>query len=515
MPGRGVSMSGAGDDRSVVAGSIRRLAVRASAWTTVSYAYGEGTRLVSSLVIAFLLARADNIAALGLIAYANILTRGLQMLSDVGLNMSVVQHARGEDEAFLRTAWSVQAIRGVVMWVLCVGLAWPWAWFFGEPSLVLVVPVVGFSVVLAGFASPGALLAERKLRGGLLAALEMVPQTAAVLVMLVWASIEATVWALASATVVRMLVRMVLSHALAPPSGFRFVFDREALGSILRFGAWIFLSTALTFGTMELPALTIGKAFDAETLAIFSLALMYAMLPSQAVVRLARQALFPALSAVVNRGGDLGGALARVQGPLRTFGGFASAALFASGPWFVLAVYPDKLWDASWMLLGLAWVPLLRILSECSRSPLLARGNARATAIGQGLKLVSLGVLLPLGIWRFGLHGAVAAAVASEAVQYVAYAVQAERQGLRTLRGDALALFGAVLAGVAGLAASVWVWSVGGPALGLEGRVLAGVALLGGLVVPAAVYARGAWRSVRAVRGAGNGSEVERMGGSG
>ena len=47
-------------------GSIRGLAVRASVWTTVSFFYGEGTRLASNVVIAYLFAREDNIGALGL-----------------------------------------------------------------------------------------------------------------------------------------------------------------------------------------------------------------------------------------------------------------------------------------------------------------------------------------------------------------------------------------------------------------------------------------------------------------
>jgi hypothetical protein len=45
------------------------------------------------------------------------------MFSDFGLNASVIRSARGDDPVFLQTAWTVQILRGVMLWLISVMLA--------------------------------------------------------------------------------------------------------------------------------------------------------------------------------------------------------------------------------------------------------------------------------------------------------------------------------------------------------------------------------------------------------
>ena len=89
------------------------LAIRGSFWTIVGYAASQLLRLASTLVLARQLLSPQ---AFGLVALVNVFLTGLDMLSDLGIGMDVVQHARGDDPAFINTAFLIQAGRGFILW---------------------------------------------------------------------------------------------------------------------------------------------------------------------------------------------------------------------------------------------------------------------------------------------------------------------------------------------------------------------------------------------------------------
>jgi len=50
---------------------------------------------------------------------------GVAMFSDVGIEQSIIHNKRGNDPAFVNTAWTVKVIRGVLMWLVLCLLAAP------------------------------------------------------------------------------------------------------------------------------------------------------------------------------------------------------------------------------------------------------------------------------------------------------------------------------------------------------------------------------------------------------
>jgi len=56
----------------------------------------------------------------GIMAIATMVPVILTLLSDVGLHQNIVQSRRGDDPAFLDTVWSVQIVRGFVLWAIAL-----------------------------------------------------------------------------------------------------------------------------------------------------------------------------------------------------------------------------------------------------------------------------------------------------------------------------------------------------------------------------------------------------------
>lgn len=483
---------------------MRRRAVRGSAWVVASFVYGQGVRLVGNIVLAYLLR--DDIGVLGIMVLVNSLNRGLQMASSVGLNLSVVQHEKGEELWFLHTAWTLQVIRGALLFLVCCIVAVPYAAFYGEPVLVALVPFTGLVLVAVAFQSPGLWLAERRVEVWRPIAVDVITQTISLGTMIVWAAISPSVWALAVGIVLSGVVRACASYAIAPASRPRFRLDRGACGSMLRFGGWLLIGTLLTYFATDAPTLAMGRVFTKDDLAVFAVALMLATFSSQCVSKIASMVIFPLFSEVKNRGGDLVGAAGRVLSPLRVMGGAATAAMYASGPMAVTLLWPSEMANAAWMVRLLAMTAMLVVLGDSLKMLLLSLGEARPTVWGHVSKLVALAVLLPAGAWwttrtmGWGLPGFVAGAALSEAARYLTYSLLSRRYGVRSLVGDGRWMAVMALAAVTGaFAADAAFGAAASSGVGTRVAAFAGGAAGGAAVL--ALYAVPMLRASRELRG--------------
>ncbi len=179
--------------------------VRSSAWTALGYGGGQIMRLASNLILTRLLFP----EAFGLMALVSVFLVGLTMFSDVGVGPSIMQHKRGDEPAFLNTAWTIQVIRGVLLWLGSLALAYPAAQFYGEPELALLLPVAGISLVIHGLEPTRIETAMRHLRVGMITSLDLIAQGIGIVAMIVMAWLLQSVWALAFGWIVSSLARLI------------------------------------------------------------------------------------------------------------------------------------------------------------------------------------------------------------------------------------------------------------------------------------------------------------------
>src|SRR6056297_894581 len=109
--------------------ALRARAIRSTALTVFKFGGANFLRLGSNLILTRILFP----EAFGLMALVAVFLTGLKMFSDFGLNASIIRSARGDDPIFLQTAWTVQILRGIMLWLISVMLAGPVAAFYEEP----------------------------------------------------------------------------------------------------------------------------------------------------------------------------------------------------------------------------------------------------------------------------------------------------------------------------------------------------------------------------------------------
>src|SRR5258708_36511693 len=115
--------------------------LRGTIWTIGAYGISQVLRLVTNIFLARLLA--PDIFGTMLIVYS--LRTGLELISDVGIGQNIVYNKNAENPDFYNTAWSLQLIRSVVLWLVFLAAAVPIARFYQSPVLTLFVPFTAFS----------------------------------------------------------------------------------------------------------------------------------------------------------------------------------------------------------------------------------------------------------------------------------------------------------------------------------------------------------------------------------
>ncbi len=426
----------------VIAGQTRRslksLAIHGSILTIVAYGAGQILRLGSNLILARLLFP----EAFGLMALLHVFRQGLHMLSDTGIHSSIIQDERGDDSEFLNTAWTIQVIRGCGLWIIACILAWPAAWLFSRNDplgwqLTELIPVIGLTVLMHGFNSTYFIRLNRHLLLGRMTVLNLASQLLGIVVMVSWALVHRSVWALVAGSLAAAALQLILSHLMVWSTRNRFHWDRDSVRALFTFGKWIFVSTAITFLAMQADRLLLSNLVPLGVLGVYSIGLMFASLPKEIVSRLNNAVLFPLLSNHTRTNKEsLSG---KVQQARRIVLPAATCILLPVtllAPSFFQLLYDDRYHDAGWMAQLLCISVWFSMLIFTSGSALLAIGNTRALAISNAANVVVTIAGCLIGFFLFGMTGFVLGFALGTLAGLVVIQSAMARQGIPILYDD-------------------------------------------------------------------------------
>ena len=449
---------------------------------------GQALRLAGNLVLARLLSP----DAFGLMAIVNVVLLGLQQISHVGIQPALVRPPRGEEPAFLHTAFTMQAVRGVGLFPACALLAAPIARFYGEPQLVWLLPVASITALFGGVVSTRMVLAQRRLRLERPTAIELGGRILSLIVMVGWAWHSPTVWALVAGGVVAAGTRAIASHLVLPGRRDRFRWDREAASEILGFGQWILLSTLLAFVATRFDVALLGKLLPLGLLGVYSVAIVLPGILRDVATQPIQAVLMPALSESHRQGPEvLARHFTRARAVLLPILVVAIVGGVIGAPAFFETLYDDRYHEAGWMAqLSFAWLWFM-LLQDTSGRALLALGDARSWALAAAVKAAATAAGCILGFQLGGLVGVLLGLAVASACGWAAVAWAMASRGLGVLRTDLL--YTALTAAL--VAAGVLGGRLAAQALAIESPALPTL-VIGGLILTP--YA--AWKAVPALK---------------
>src|SRR5262249_56997640 len=111
---------------------------------------------------------------------------------------------------------------------------------------------------------------QRSLAMGRLVLIDLISQVVSVAVMIGWALVERSVWALVAGGLASMATKAALSHLMLAGAGSGFAVDRASLAELLHFGRWILLSTVVTFLALQIDRLVLGVLVPIGMVGVYS-----------------------------------------------------------------------------------------------------------------------------------------------------------------------------------------------------------------------------------------------------
>lgn len=434
---------------SASASSVKKLAIRGAAWTMVGYGASQIIRFGSNLILTRLLAP----DLFGLMSIVNIFISGLHLFSDIGLQTNIVQSKRGDDPVFLNTAWSVQIVRGLLLWLGCILLAFPASQIYNQPQLLWLIPFVGFSSVITGFNSTALFTLNRHLGIKQLAIFELLGQLVSVITILIWAWFSPSVLALAVGGTTSAVFYLLYSHWLhsridgSTPN--RFTWEQSSVRELIFFGKWIFVSTVLTFLSTQADRLILGTLFTLNLLGVYGIAFALADIPTSVVAALSGKVLYPTYSKFIDLPRhEFRIKVLRNRAPMLIGLAFIVAMMAGCGDVLVKFLYPPQYSnDAAWMLplLSLGTWPLM--LTKTIDSVLFSLGQPRFIASASFFSFLFYIIGIPVGFHAFGPVGAVVSVAVSNIPIWIVITYALSRERLSVLSQDIVttALFAGIL----------------------------------------------------------------------
>jgi O-antigen/teichoic acid export membrane protein len=424
---------------------LGRLAVRGSIWTVVGFGLGQVLRLASNLILTRLLFP----EVFGLMALVTVFIQGLQLFSDFGVRGSVVNHERGDDPVFLNTVWTLRIVRGVCLWLCLCLLAPPLSAFYGEPAIRTLIPLVAFGSVMDGFVSTSVFTLQRHVEAGKLAALDLGTQVFSTALMIAWAWLSPSIWALVGGTLGGTLLNVLISHLMIPGYRNRIAWEKEAARALFRYGRWIFFATALTFIASHVDRAVLGKFVSMSQLGVYSIAVMLSQFLVQVSQQLGQRILFPVYAKLARRNdGDLRRRTLQIRVVL--------LACLLPPLWFLILwgrqvvgfLYDPRYADAGWMLQILAVGATITLTIESAQTVLLAQGDSFRHMLVQLVQATAFLGVSGVGGTLGGVPGFLVGIAASRIVAYPALCLCIRRYGvwLPKLDVTSFALSGGIVA---------------------------------------------------------------------
>lgn len=383
-------------------GTLASRALGGSILSVIGFGGGQIMRLASNLVLTRILAPQD----FGLMTLVTSFLVGLMMFSDMGLGPSIQQSKRGDDPAFLDTAWTIKVIRGAILLGFAVAIAWPLSIFYQAPQLAEILPVAAISLFVAGFNPTRIDTATRHLVLGRLTVLELAAQFINIGITVAAAWWLKSVWALAIGNISGALVLLLLTNVFLPGHANRFRMEPAARAELITFGKWIFLSTICGFMLAQGDRVILGRVLTLDQLGIYNIGLFLGSIPTLLGGAVANRLLIP-----MYRDHPPGQSHANFRTLARARAGVTvllcsfAVILALIGPWIADLLYDERYVQAGGILVVIAILQFPQILVLSYDYSALAAGDTRRYFFVQAIRFVIYTTAVLAGAWFAGLPG--------------------------------------------------------------------------------------------------------------
>lgn len=396
--------------------SLKQRAVQSGGWVIFGHLFSQLIRFGSNLILTRLLVP----DMFGVMAIVSVIIGGISMFSDVGLLQNIVQSKRGEDPDYLNTAWTIQILRGFVIFLVALLLGLSLYMFgqmgilssdtvYGNVDLPLILITVSISVIISSFNSIHLLVLNRKLMMSKMVIIDLLSQVIGIVFMLIWAWFHRDIWALVFGGVLASLVKMIMTHSVYIGERCHLQWDKDAVNEILHFGKWIFVSSIFGFLLNQGDRILLGGMLSAEMLGVYTIAFFLANSLKELMRKLIFSIFFPILSETIRTSLDiLEPTYYKIKNKIDGITFFSAGFLYATAETIINMLYDSRYEEAGWMLKILS-ISLIGTGSLLASQCFLASGKPKLETLLIFIQVCYFYAVMPSLFYFYNITGAIIA----------------------------------------------------------------------------------------------------------
>ena len=365
------------------------------AWRMVTRLLG----LASTLTLVRLLLPAD----FGLVALGSGFALAVDALSILGVEDALIRHP-SPSPAMYHTAFTMNAVRGVMTALVIAIAAIPVGVFFKEPRLANVLFALALGSLVQGVNSVGVVDFRRDMVFQKEFALQVLPRLVSIVVTIVTAFAWRSYWALVAGTLTGRAVRMLFSFRMHP---YRAQLTLSAWRDLIGFSLWTWATAMVELVLVRTDGFIIGRIMSPTSVGIYSVGQEIAVLPTTEFIEPLCRVCFSSF-ALTRTGG--GGSVPETY--LRVV---ASAFLITLPAGIGISLVADPLVRLAVGIKWLAAIPVIQVIGLVSVATVFGYiSSVLFSAYGllkRNFTICAAGVVLRLAIGipltsRYGLPGA-------------------------------------------------------------------------------------------------------------
>ena len=377
---------------------LARRVFLASALLSFGRLFARMLDLVAALVVARFLSPAD----FGLVTLATASLMILRAITELPIS-EALQRSEELSPADIDTAFTLSALRGLLVTLLVAAAAWPMAALYDDSRLVPLMLALSAAPLAMGLRSPALVHFARAVNFAPTTVIDVIAKIGAFAAALAVAIVTRSYWALAISLIVPPLISTPASYLAAP---YRPRFSLASTRAIVSFAGWVTLARFITTANGEADRFFIGGVLGKAALGFFAMGRSVATTASWAVGTPLMQAMMPGFARLQGDPGRLRQAYLKGQGMLVAAVMPLGVALGMLAEPMVAVALGSQWAEAAPVLAVFAPVGALATVTMPVHALVLALGRPRQLLM-RDVAMFVLGIpAVVIGAWSFGLMGA-------------------------------------------------------------------------------------------------------------
>jgi lipopolysaccharide exporter len=386
-------------------GNISGRLIKGSAWLSAARAVVNALSVLSTVLLARLLVPAD----FGVVSLATTMLMIMTSVTELSLSSALIRHSAPSRSHF-DAAWTLNALRGLVLGGLFAASGGLAANLYDDPRLLGVMVALGCSVFLSGLTNPRSIMLQRDLIFWQEFVLNVSQKLAGVLVSIAIAYYYRSYWALVIGTLVTQATNVIVSYTILP---FRPRISFQHLKELLSFSVWLTAGQIVNTLNWRFDYLLLGKGLGMVALGHYSVGGNLAQIPTRETTAPLTKVIFPGFASIQEDRPRLASAYQRAQSLVTALALPAGigAALIADP--LIRLTMGEKWAPVIFVIQVLASVFALQTLGSLSEPLGMANGETRLLFV-RNLQMLAIRMpLIVAGMLLGGLKGVVVARVIS------------------------------------------------------------------------------------------------------